>query len=113
LVVAPVSSPRTVQADELRQALQEAHCGRAVRACASVDEALRAVAREPFIAVTGSLYFIGEVLERLGLATPNDPDTLARPTDSCGTIKTSGTQATGGISTHQRQLNEWAPPPPR
>jgi hypothetical protein len=66
--------------------------------------------------VTGSLYFIGEVLERLGLATPNDPndpDTLAGPTDSCGTIETSGTQATGGISTHQRQLNEWAPPPPR
>jgi folylpolyglutamate synthase/dihydropteroate synthase len=116
LVIAPVSSPRTVQPDELRQALQEAHCGRAVRACASVDEALRAVAREPFVAVTGSLYFIGEVLERLGLATPNDPndpDTLAGPTDSDGTGETSGTHATGGLGTHQRQLNEWAPPAPR
>ena len=37
LVVAPVSSPRTVAPDELRQALQEAHCGRAVRACATVE----------------------------------------------------------------------------
>ena len=109
LVIAPVSSPRTVQADELRQALQEARCGRAVRACASVDEALRAVAREPFVAVTGSLYFIGEVLEQLGLADPND---LNSPTDSSGSSEFSGTHATGDTGANQRQLNEWAPPPP-
>jgi dihydrofolate synthase / folylpolyglutamate synthase len=109
LVIAPVSSPRTVQADELRQALQEARCGRAVRACASVDEALRAVAREPFVAVTGSLYFIGEVLEQLGLADPND---LNSPTDSSGSSESSGTHATGDSGANQRQLNEWAPPPP-
>jgi len=108
LVIAPVSSPRTVQADELRQALQEARCGRAVRACASVDEALRAVAREPFVAVTGSLYFIGEVLEQLGLADPND---LNSPTDSSGSSESSGTHATGDTGANQRQLNEWAPPP--
>lgn len=101
LVVAPVSSPRTVQPEELRQALQEAHCGRAVRSCASVEEALRAVAREPFVAVTGSLYFIGEVLERLEAIhsdeskNPDDPMT------------------TKGAGTNQRQLNEWSPPPPR
>ena len=66
LVVAPVSSHRTVQPEEIREALQEARCGRAVRACASVEEALRAVAREPFVAVTGSLYFIGEVVDVTG-----------------------------------------------
>jgi dihydrofolate synthase/folylpolyglutamate synthase len=69
LVVAPVSSPRTVPPEELRRALLEAGCGRAVRACQSVAEALRAVAREPFVAVTGSLYFIGEALEQLDAPT--------------------------------------------
>ena len=98
LVVAPVSSPRTVQPEELRQALQEAHCGRAVRTCASVEEALRAVAREPFVAVTGSLYFIGEVLERLEAI---HSDESKKPDDP---------MTTEGAGTHQRQLNEWAPP---
>lgn len=87
LVVAPVSSPRTVAPEELRQALQEAHCGRAVRACATVDEALRAVAREPFVAVTGSLYFIGEFLERLEAQADGDRD--------------------------ERRLNDWSPQAPR
>ena len=85
LVIAPVSSPRTVAPNELRQALQEAGCGRAVRACETVDEALRAVGREPFIAVTGSLYFIGECLERLEAQTHCDRD--------------------------ERRLNDWSPPP--
>lgn len=87
LVVAPVSSPRTVPPEELRQALQEARCGRAVRVCAGVEEALRAVSREPFVAVTGSLYFIGEVLERLGVQPSGSDD--------------------------ERRLNEWSPPGPR
>ena len=85
LVIAPVSSPRTVPPDELRQALQEARCGRAVRACATVDEALRAVAHDPFVAVTGSLHFIGECLERLEAQTLGDRD--------------------------ERLLNDWSPPP--
>jgi dihydrofolate synthase/folylpolyglutamate synthase len=101
LVVAPVSSPRTVQPEELRQALQEAHCVRAVRTCASVEEALRAVAREPFVAVTGSLYFIGEVLERLEAI---HSDESKKPDDP---------MTTKGAGANQRQLNEWSPPPPR
>jgi hypothetical protein len=60
-----------------------------------VEEALRAVAREPFVAVTGSLYFIGEVLERLGGI---DPSGLINP-------------STAGDD--QRRLNEWAPATPR
>jgi dihydrofolate synthase/folylpolyglutamate synthase len=95
LVVAPVSSPRTVQPEELREALQEARCGRAVRACASVEEALRAVTREPFVAVTGSLYFIGEVLERLGEIDP------------------SGLVDSSAAGDDQRRLNEWTPATPR
>lgn len=90
LVVAPVSSPRSVAPEELRQALQEARCGRAVRACVGIDDALRAVAREPFVAVTGSLYFIGEVLERL--ATGDSVET-----------------AVAGHAGDERRLNDWSP----
>lgn len=89
LVIAPVASPRAVPPEELRQALLEARCGRAVRACGTVAEALRAVASEPFVAVTGSLYFIGEVLEALEEANaPTSP---------------------GDANAHQRRLNDWTP----
>jgi hypothetical protein len=57
------------------------------------------VAREPFIAVTGSLYFIGEVLERLETIYSDESK------------KPSGPMTTNGAGTNQRQLNEWAPPP--
>jgi dihydrofolate synthase/folylpolyglutamate synthase len=101
LVVAPVSSPRTVSPEELREALVEARCGRAVRTCASVEEALRAVAREPFVAVTGSLYFIGEVLERF------------EGIDASGLINSSPTTESSTAGGDQRRLNEWTPPTPR
>lgn len=67
LVVAPVASARAVSPEELRDALREGGSPRAVRVCGTVAEALRAVSAEPFVAVTGSLYFIGEVMERLGI----------------------------------------------
>ena len=66
-----------------------------------MEEALRAVAREPFVAVTGSLYFIGEVLERL------------EGIHSHPSKESDDPMTTEGAGTHQRQLNEWAPPPPR
>jgi len=67
VVTAPVASTRGVPPEELRAALRESGSPRAVRACATVAEALRAVSAEPFVAVTGSLYFIGEVMELLGI----------------------------------------------
>ena len=64
-IVAPVSSDRTVTPEELREVLREAGSNRAVRVCHSVSAALRAAASDPFVALTGSLYFIGEALQCL------------------------------------------------
>ncbi len=66
IVTVPVSSARTVSAEDLRTACLEVAGTRMVEAVQSVDAALRAVAGEPFVLVTGSLYLVGEVLEHLG-----------------------------------------------
>ena len=49
----------------------------------TVAEALKLVAPDPLVLVTGSLYFLGEAMERLGLATAHGDE---------------------------RTLNEWSPP---
>ena len=66
IVTVPVASERTVAAGELRTACLAGGTARPVRAVESVAEALRAVAADPFVLVTGSLYLVGEVLEQLG-----------------------------------------------
>ena len=71
-VVAPVNSPRTVSAEEMKEALKEAGCNRPIRTVASGAEALKAVSADPFVAFTGSLYFLGEILEQIeGKPTPD------------------------------------------
>ncbi len=66
IVTVPVSSERTVDPEELRRACLASGIARPARAVASVADALRAVAADPFVLVTGSLYLVGEVLEQLG-----------------------------------------------
>ncbi len=65
IVTVPVSSARTVPAEELRLACLAGGIARPARAVGSVAEALRAVAADPFVLATGSLYLVGELLERL------------------------------------------------
>lgn len=78
IVTAPVSSPRTVTPAELREAFQSSGVARAVKLCETVDDALKSIASDPFVLVTGSLYFVGEVMERLGIeaAAVGDERTL-------------------------------------
>ncbi|HTH47121.1 MAG TPA: folylpolyglutamate synthase/dihydrofolate synthase family protein [Candidatus Limnocylindria bacterium] len=83
VVTAPVASERTVRAEELRAACVATGAGRPAKAAGSVAEALKLVAPDPFVLVTGSLYFLGEVMEHLGLATAHG---------------------------NERTLNEWSPP---
>ena len=64
----PVSSERTMRPDVLAQVCQSASPATEVRACASLAEALRAVADDPFVVIAGSLYLIGEAMEQLHLA---------------------------------------------
>jgi dihydrofolate synthase/folylpolyglutamate synthase len=83
VVTAPVGSERTVTAEDLRAACVATGAGRPVKAAGSAAAALKLVAADPFVLVTGSLYFIGEVMEGLGL------------------------QAARG---DERSLNGWSPP---
>ena len=69
VVTAPVGSERTVTAEDLRAACVATGTGRPVKAAGSAGAALKLVAADPFVLVTGSLYFIGEVMEALGIET--------------------------------------------
>jgi len=67
VVTAPVGNERTVTAEDLRAACVATGAGRPVKAAGSAGAALKLVAADPFVVVAGSLYFIGEVMEGLGI----------------------------------------------
>jgi len=64
----PVASDRTAGAHELAEAFHSAHPAAKVQAATDLAAAINASKDEPFIVVTGSLYLVGEALERLGLS---------------------------------------------
>jgi len=64
----PVASARTADARELAAAFHSANPATEVMVAANFLEALNASKDEPFVVVTGSLYLVGEALERLGLS---------------------------------------------
>jgi dihydrofolate synthase/folylpolyglutamate synthase len=68
IVLAPVSSARSLDPAALRADCIAACPGTRVEVCSSVAEALQATARDPLVLVTGSLYLVGEVMERLGIS---------------------------------------------
>lgn len=68
IVLAPVSSARTLDPADMQIACAAASPSTRVKVCPSVAEALRQLAQEPLVLVAGSLYLIGEVMERLGLS---------------------------------------------
>ena len=70
----PVSSERTTASEMLMGICQHVSPQAEVRACASLAEALRAVASEPFAVIAGSLYLIGEAMEQLHLAATPGAD---------------------------------------
>jgi dihydrofolate synthase/folylpolyglutamate synthase len=84
VITVPVASERTADAAALARAFQAARPALAAAAGGSLTEALNACKQEPFVLITGSLYLVGEALERLG-APPAGPG--------------------------ERGLNEWTAPP--
>lgn len=78
----PVASGRTADPAEIAAAFRAANPGLAVTVLGSLAEALAASEAEPLVLITGSLYLIGEALERLGVS----------PADA-----------------GERGLNEWSP----
>jgi dihydrofolate synthase/folylpolyglutamate synthase len=62
----PVASERTAAAGDLAAAFRTANPPLEVVAAANLAAALSACQYEPYIVITGSLYLVGEALERLG-----------------------------------------------
>ena len=63
-----VASDRTAAAGDLAAAFRAARPGLEVVAAESLADALNACKHKPFIVITGSLYLVGEALERLGFS---------------------------------------------
>ncbi len=68
IVLAPVHSDRTCAPDELRVACESANPTAKVAVCNSLAAALEQAACAPFVVITGSLYLVGEAMERLNLS---------------------------------------------
>jgi dihydrofolate synthase/folylpolyglutamate synthase len=68
ILLVPVPSERTATPQELAAACRRAHPGAEIVECASLGEALAAAAKDSFVAIGGSLYLIGEAMERLHLS---------------------------------------------
>ena len=64
----PVASQRAADAGELAEVFHAANPMAAVNARANLSDALNASKDEAFVVITGSLYLVGEALERLGLS---------------------------------------------
>jgi dihydrofolate synthase/folylpolyglutamate synthase len=64
----PVASTRAADAHELAAAFESANPAATVVACKNMEHALNLNKDEAFVVVTGSLYLVGEALERLGFS---------------------------------------------
>ena len=64
----PVASERTADADELAEVFAPPIRRRKSWPCENLAAALNASKDEPFVVITGSLYLVGEALERLGFS---------------------------------------------
>jgi len=68
ILTVPVASRRTADAREVAATFRTANPAAEVTACANLAEALKVSENAGFIVITGSLYLIGEALDRLGYA---------------------------------------------
>ena len=68
ILTVPVASERAADADELAKACRTYNPSSEILVCSSLDDALNQSAVDAFVVVTGSLYLVGEALERLGLS---------------------------------------------
>lgn len=64
----PVASERAADASALAECFHSANPAAVVAECENLTAALSASKDEPFIVITGSLYLVGEALERLGFS---------------------------------------------
>jgi len=77
IVCVGVSSERSADPAQLREACRRTNPEVEVAVCQTLAEALDLTASEPFVVIAGSIYLIGEAMERLHLAT--NPATDEKP----------------------------------
>lgn len=74
ILLCRVEASRSADPEELQRACERANPRGRVEVCHSVSDALSRVMSEPLVLVTGSLYFVGEVLPALGMAQEGGPE---------------------------------------
>ena len=77
IVATKIASERALPASDLARLCREANPAAVVEEAQSVGEALALLNDEPFVLLTGSLYFVGEALEFLGILRPEGADEKA------------------------------------
>ncbi len=77
IVATKISSERALPAGELARLCLRANPSATVSEAQSVGDALEQVRDEPFVLLTGSLYFVGEALEFLGVLNSEGADEKA------------------------------------
>ena len=77
IIATKIASERALPANELAQLCRQANSAAVVEEAQSVDEALALIKDEPFVLLTGSLYFVGEALEVLGVLRTEGADEKA------------------------------------
>jgi dihydrofolate synthase/folylpolyglutamate synthase len=90
ILLIPVTSHRTISPDQLLPICLAANPHAEIQICPDLPAALAASADRSFVIITGSLYLIGEALERLEGMDP------------------SGTPGRTGTNESERALNEWS-----
>jgi folylpolyglutamate synthase/dihydropteroate synthase len=68
IVLVPVNSMRTMRPEMLVPFCRAANPDAEVTAHDSVEAAFPLIAQDAFVVVTGSLYLVGEVMEKLGIS---------------------------------------------
>jgi REG-2-like HAD superfamily hydrolase len=69
IFLSPIASDRGAEPQLLAECCRAANTAAEVVVCRNIADALAQAALEPLVVVTGSLYFVGEAMQELGLAT--------------------------------------------
>jgi len=69
IFLSPISSDRGADPQRLADCCRKANPAAKTFVCRNIAHALAQAAREPFVVVAGSIHFVGEAMEELGLAS--------------------------------------------
>jgi dihydrofolate synthase/folylpolyglutamate synthase len=72
IFLSPIASDRGADPQRLAECCRQANPAAEVVVCRNIAQALAQTSGEPLVVVTGSLYFVGEALQELGLASSEE-----------------------------------------